>query len=141
MERIQQDRPDSPEHMRSDQSMENILHFKDELHSTDEREDQRTSDVPQHQTDLDSLFMHLEDSIVTYVKNKLKRFKQVLSSDYPECLQRQSEDETLMDGEDEEQRRSSREGLLKITLNFLRRMKQEELADCLQSSKTIITKV
>uniref|UniRef100_A0A665TLM8 NACHT domain-containing protein n=1 Tax=Echeneis naucrates TaxID=173247 RepID=A0A665TLM8_ECHNA len=33
---------------------------------------------------------------------------------------------------DEEQRRS-REAFLKITVNFLRRMKQEELADCLQS--------
>uniref|UniRef100_A0A3Q1JDM7 NACHT domain-containing protein n=1 Tax=Anabas testudineus TaxID=64144 RepID=A0A3Q1JDM7_ANATE len=39
----------------------------------------------------------------------------------------------MLDGEDEEQRRSSREAFVKITLNFLRRMKQEELADCLQS--------
>ncbi|XP_032363026.1 NACHT, LRR and PYD domains-containing protein 3-like [Etheostoma spectabile] len=37
------------------------------------------------------------------------------------------------EGEDEEQRRSSREAFLKITLHFLRRMKQEELADRLQS--------
>ncbi|XP_027881735.1 protein NLRC3-like [Xiphophorus couchianus] len=35
-------------------------------------------------------------------------------------------------GENEEQRRSSREAVLKITLNFLRRMKQEDLADHLQ---------
>ncbi|XP_039681968.1 uncharacterized protein LOC120575316 [Perca fluviatilis] len=39
----------------------------------------------------------------------------------------------VLDGEDKEQRRSSREAFLKITLHFLRRMKQEELADRLQS--------
>ncbi|XP_073340463.1 protein NLRC3-like [Pagrus major] len=39
----------------------------------------------------------------------------------------------MLDGEDEEQKRSSREAFLKITLNFLRGMKQEDLADCLQS--------
>uniref|UniRef100_A0A4W6FTS4 NACHT domain-containing protein n=1 Tax=Lates calcarifer TaxID=8187 RepID=A0A4W6FTS4_LATCA len=59
--------------------------------------------------------------------------QKVLSPDYPECLESQREDEEVLDGEDEEQRRSSREEFLKITLNFLRRMKQEELADCLQS--------
>uniref|UniRef100_A0A673A199 NACHT domain-containing protein n=1 Tax=Sphaeramia orbicularis TaxID=375764 RepID=A0A673A199_9TELE len=49
------------------------------------------------------------------------KFHQVLSTDCPECL------ESLSD-KDEEQRRSS-EAFLKITLNFLRRMKQEELAE------------
>ena len=44
-----------------------------------------------------------------------------------------------MDGVDEEQRRRGRKASLKIKLNFLRRMKQEELADCLQSSKRILT--
>ena len=48
-----------------------------------------------------------------------------------------SEDEEVVDSEEEEQRRSSREKFLKITLNFLRTMKQEALADCLQSSKRI----
>ncbi|XP_030014910.1 protein NLRC3-like, partial [Sphaeramia orbicularis] len=62
-----------------------------------------------------------EENICTFVKNELKKFHQVLSTDYPECL------ESLSD-EDEEQRRSS-EAFLKITLNFLSRMKQEELAE------------
>ncbi|XP_023821718.1 NACHT, LRR and PYD domains-containing protein 3-like [Oryzias latipes] len=44
----------------------------------------------------------------------------------------QREDEDELEAEDEEQR-SSRESLMKITVNFLRRMKQEELADRLQS--------
>uniref|UniRef100_A0A673A652 NACHT domain-containing protein n=1 Tax=Sphaeramia orbicularis TaxID=375764 RepID=A0A673A652_9TELE len=63
----------------------------------------------------------LEENICTFVKNELKKFHKVLSPDYPECLK------SLKD-EDEEQRRSS-EAFLKITLNFLRRMKQEELAE------------
>ncbi|XP_030265548.1 NACHT, LRR and PYD domains-containing protein 3-like [Sparus aurata] len=42
-------------------------------------------------------------------------------------------DSIFMDGEDEEQRRSSREASLRITLDFKKRMKQEELADCWQS--------
>ncbi|TDH15444.1 hypothetical protein EPR50_G00031610 [Perca flavescens] len=93
----------------------------------------------QQQTDLDSIFMLLEENIVTFVKNKLKKFQKVLSPDYPECLESQRKDEDVLDGEDEEQRRSSSEAFLKITLHFLRRMKQEELADRLKSSKTILT--
>ncbi|TDG95975.1 hypothetical protein EPR50_G00241780 [Perca flavescens] len=72
----------------------------------------------------------LEENIITYVKNELKKIQKLLSPDYPECSESQREDE------DEEQRRS-REAFLKITLHFLRRMKQDELADCLQRSKRI----
>uniref|UniRef100_UPI0037E88A4C NLR family CARD domain-containing protein 3-like n=1 Tax=Semicossyphus pulcher TaxID=241346 RepID=UPI0037E88A4C len=78
------------------------------------------------------LFQLLEENIVTFVKNELKRVQRVLSSDYPACLESQREDEEALDGEDEEQR-SSRDALLKITLHFLRRINQEELADRLQS--------
>ncbi|XP_034721760.1 protein NLRC3-like [Etheostoma cragini] len=103
------------------------------------RVDQESSEGPsgqsaqQHQTHLDSIFMLLEDNIFTFVKNELKKIQRVLSADYPECLESQRKDEEVLDGEDEEQRRSSREAFLKITLHFLRRMKQEELADLLQS--------
>ena len=75
------------------------------------------------------------------MKNELKKIKKVLSSDYPECLESQEEDTEVMDGEEEEKKRSSREAFLKITLTFLRRMKQEELADRLQSSKRIYLKI
>ncbi|KAM6952932.1 NLR family CARD domain-containing protein 3-like [Lycodopsis pacificus] len=44
----------------------------------------------------------------------------------------------MLDGEEEEQMRSSRDAILKITLNLLRRMKQEELADCLQSRTSAV---
>ncbi|XP_042287592.1 NLR family CARD domain-containing protein 3-like, partial [Thunnus maccoyii] len=103
------------------------------------RVDQESSEVPsgqsaqQHQTHLDSIFMLLEENIITFVKNELKKMQKVLSPDYPECLESQREDEEVLDGEEEEQRRSSREAFLKITLHLLRRMKQEELADRLQS--------
>ncbi|CAI5669552.1 unnamed protein product [Oreochromis niloticus] len=89
------------------------------------RVDQQSSEVPsgqsaqQHQTQLDSIFMLLEDNIITFVKNELKKIQKVLSPDYPECL--------------ESQRSSSREAIVKITVDFLRRMKQEELADHLQN--------
>ncbi|KAM3876258.1 protein NLRC3-like [Diretmus argenteus] len=125
--------------MKSNQSMEPPLHFKDGHHSTEQRVHQGRSEVPrgqsaqEHQTDLASIFMLLEENIVTFVKDELKRLR-VLSLDYPECLERQRED--VVDGEEEEQRRrtsTSREALLEITLDFLRRMKQEKLADSLQN--------
>ncbi|XP_067471877.1 NLR family CARD domain-containing protein 3-like isoform X3 [Thunnus thynnus] len=104
-----------------------------------QRVQQQSSEVPsdqsaqQHQTHLDSIFMLLEENIVTFVKNELKKVQRDLSPDYPECLESQSEDEEVLDSEDEEHKRSIREAFLKITLHFLRRMKQEELADRLQS--------
>ncbi|XP_041852952.1 NACHT, LRR and PYD domains-containing protein 12-like, partial [Melanotaenia boesemani] len=67
----------------------------------------------------------LEDNMITFVKKELKKIQKLLSPDYPECSE--------LEGEDEEQRKSSREALVKITVDFLRRMKQEELAELLQS--------
>ncbi|KAL7370081.1 hypothetical protein ABVT39_018466 [Epinephelus coioides] len=141
-ERIHQ-RPDSPApscvSFKSDRSMDKPISFK-----AGQQVDQESSEVPsgqsaqQHQTHLDSIFMLLEENILTFVKNELKKIQKVLGSDYPECLESQTEDEEVLEGEDEEQRRSSREAFLKITLHFLRRMKQEELADCLQS-RTVAT--
>uniref|UniRef100_A0AAZ1X9Z4 NACHT domain-containing protein n=1 Tax=Oreochromis aureus TaxID=47969 RepID=A0AAZ1X9Z4_OREAU len=109
--------------VRSDVSKPDPPHFSGEPGPT--RVEQQSSEVPsgqsaqQHQTQLDSIFMLLEDNIITFVKNELKKIQKVLSPDYPECL--------------ESQRSSSREAFVKITVDFLRRMKQEELADRLQS--------
>ncbi|TDH15480.1 hypothetical protein EPR50_G00031800 [Perca flavescens] len=104
--------------------------------------DQENSEVPsgqsaqQHQTHLDSIFMLLEEKIVTFVKNELKKIQKVLNPDYPECLESQREEE-----DEDEEHKSSREAFLKITLHFLRRIKQYELADRLQSSKRISLKI
>nr|XP_033504448.1 NLR family CARD domain-containing protein 3-like [Epinephelus lanceolatus] len=139
--RIQQQTPDSPGlgpgpgpscvSFKSDWSMDRPLGFKDETHYDIPRVQQQRSEVrigqsaQQRQTHLDSVLMLLEENIISFVKNELKKIQKVLSPDYPECLENQSEDEEVLDG--------SREAFLKITLNFLRRMKQEELVDCLQS--------
>uniref|UniRef100_A0A3Q4BP80 NACHT domain-containing protein n=1 Tax=Mola mola TaxID=94237 RepID=A0A3Q4BP80_MOLML len=72
------------------------------------------------------------NNIVTFVQNELKKFRKIVSSDYPGCSGMQSEDEEVLHCEEEEHRRSSREAFLKITVHFLRRMKQENLADFLQ---------
>ncbi|CAI5670182.1 unnamed protein product [Oreochromis niloticus] len=136
--------------VRSDRSKDQPPFFSAEPGPT--RVDQQSSEVPsghsaqQHQTQLDSIFVVctcttttvtsvlstvismllfvdqwilLEDNIITFVKKELKKIQKVLSPDYPECL--------------ESQRSSSREAFLKITVDFLRRLKQEELADRLQS--------
>ncbi|XP_029965808.1 NLR family CARD domain-containing protein 3-like [Salarias fasciatus] len=73
-----------------------------------------------------SLFQLLEDNMVAFMKEELKKMKKLLSPDYPACFGSEREDE------DEEQR-SSRESLVRMTLDFLRRMKQEELAERLRS--------
>ncbi|XP_024654368.2 NACHT, LRR and PYD domains-containing protein 3 isoform X1 [Maylandia zebra] len=87
----------------------------------------------QRQTHLDSVFMRLEDNIMMFVKNELKKTKKVLSPDDPETIKSQREDKEMFEGEDEDQRKSCREAFLKITLHFLRRLKQHEMADHLQS--------
>uniref|UniRef100_A0A8C5DD20 NLR family CARD domain-containing protein 3-like n=1 Tax=Gouania willdenowi TaxID=441366 RepID=A0A8C5DD20_GOUWI len=74
----------------------------------------------------DSIFTLLEDNIISFVKAELKHMQRIVDGDDPECS------ESQMEGEDEEQRRS-REAFLNITLYFLKRMKQEELAERLQS--------
>ncbi|XP_077952840.1 protein NLRC3-like [Gasterosteus aculeatus] len=132
-----QQRGKSPEprclSMKSDHSMGQWFNFNDGRRSYDPEEDQESSEVPtgpsaqQHQTHLDSIFMLLEENILTFVKNELKKIQKVVSSDYPECLEKEDEEEL-----DEEQRRS-REAFVKISVHFLRRMKQEDLAERLQS--------
>ncbi|XP_076875292.1 NLR family CARD domain-containing protein 3-like isoform X2 [Brachyhypopomus gauderio] len=74
---------------------------------------------------LESVFKELEHKIISLVKNELKRFKNLLSADYPACTERQVEDE--------EDQSSVREGALKITLHVLRNMNQTDLANTLQT--------
>ncbi|XP_051277172.1 protein NLRC3 isoform X2 [Dicentrarchus labrax] len=130
--------------MKSDQSREPPLVFKDGCSFPEMKTDQTRSEDPtddsarMHKSDLDSIFMVLEENIVTFVKNELKKFKRVLTPDDPKCLEKKREDEDVIDTEEEEEhRRRSREAFLKITLNFLRRMKQDVLADCLQNKSPV----
>ncbi|KAK2897129.1 NLR family CARD domain-containing protein 3-like isoform X1 [Channa argus] len=113
----------------------NIITNYNLSHSPDIIVDQQSSEDPSDQSaqnQLDSIFMLLEDNIVTFVKKELKKIQKSLSPDYSECVVSKRKDKEVLGGEDEEQRRSSREAFLNITVNFLRQMKQQELADCLQ---------
>uniref|UniRef100_A0A3B3X9X3 B30.2/SPRY domain-containing protein n=1 Tax=Poecilia mexicana TaxID=48701 RepID=A0A3B3X9X3_9TELE len=76
------------------------------------------------------LFQLLENNIVTFVKHELRKMHKVLSQHKPPSLETENED--VMEEAFEKEMRNSKEAFEKITLNFLRRMKQEELADRLQ---------
>uniref|UniRef100_A0AAZ1X7X3 B30.2/SPRY domain-containing protein n=1 Tax=Oreochromis aureus TaxID=47969 RepID=A0AAZ1X7X3_OREAU len=118
--------------MKSDRSMIQPITFSNRERSVDTGVLQ-SSETLSGQSDLDSIFTTLEENMFSFLKNELKKMRKVMLSDYPEWLECQREDEEVLEAEDEEQRRSSRESFLKITLHFLRRMKQEKLAECLQS--------
>lgn len=79
----------------------------------------------------------LEDKILSFVRTELKKLKMVLSSDYTKHSMSQTKDESVLDDEDSEQSKISRELFLKLALEFLRRINQIDLADHLLSSKTI----
>ncbi|XP_034713614.1 protein NLRC3-like [Etheostoma cragini] len=137
---VKQERPDSPGpnclSIKSDRSMSEPIEFKNEP-IVETRAHRKRSEVlsnrpvQKHRQNLDSIFMVLEENIVTFVKNELKKYKNVLESS--ECLERLNEDDEVMEGEKEEQRSSNRDAFMTLTLNFLRNMKQEQLADSLLS--------
>ncbi|XP_055082581.1 NACHT, LRR and PYD domains-containing protein 14-like isoform X3 [Periophthalmus magnuspinnatus] len=110
------------ESLRSDWSMESPPVFAND---PVEQQGPEVSNGQHHQTQLDSIFKLLEEDIFTFVQKELKKLHKVLSTDYPEFLE-------PVEDEDEEQRSSS-EAVLKITLNFLRRMNKKELAERLWS--------
>ncbi|XP_039477705.1 NLR family CARD domain-containing protein 3-like [Oreochromis aureus] len=114
---------------------ESVLHnSSDELDSVNKTFDEESSEVPsdqsaqQHQSCLDSMFMLLEDNIITFVKNELKKIQKILC---PNNSESQMEEETLLGGEGEDQR--NREALVKLALHFLRTMKKDDWADRLQN--------
>ncbi|MEQ2315847.1 hypothetical protein AMECASPLE_026624, partial [Ameca splendens] len=127
-----------PSHVsfKSNKSTGRLIDFKSDKAST-KIVDQQNSEVPsgpsaqQHQTQLDSIFMPLQDNIMTFVKNELKKTQKVLSPDYPEGLESQSDGEVLE--VEDEKLKNSREALRNITVDFLKNMNQEELAERLQS--------
>ncbi|XP_075315896.1 uncharacterized protein LOC142375637 [Odontesthes bonariensis] len=129
-------RPDSPVpscvSMRSDGSMFEPPDFKGQNPSeTELQEVARDRSSQEQHRDLDSVFMLLEENIFTSVKAELKMFQSCLSSDQ-ESTKSLWKDEEVDDGKREE-KWSLRQALLKITLHHLRRIKQEKLADDLQS--------
>ncbi|KAF4070194.1 hypothetical protein AMELA_G00295930, partial [Ameiurus melas] len=64
------------------------------------------------------------------IKNELKRFRKLLSPDYPACTEREVEDE--------EDLQSIRDGALKITLHVLKNMNHTDLANTLHNKLTSV---
>ncbi|KAB5566009.1 hypothetical protein PHYPO_G00248120 [Pangasianodon hypophthalmus] len=120
-------RSDSPEpscvSMKSDASMDHPLHFRNRDSSTDVRLQKKKLNISRNQ--LESIFKELEHKVITLIKNELKRFRKLLSPDYPACTEREMEDE--------EDLHSVREGALKITLHVLKNMNHTDLANTLHN--------
>ncbi|XP_072320757.1 NACHT, LRR and PYD domains-containing protein 3-like [Eucyclogobius newberryi] len=83
--------------------------------------EEERAEGPRGDCDLDSVFKRLEEQVLDYVKQQLQRLHRLLASDYPECSESEEEE-------------PSREAVLNITLDFLRRMDQEQLVQRLQNN-------
>ncbi|KAK7144156.1 hypothetical protein R3I94_010553 [Phoxinus phoxinus] len=113
--------------MKSDRSIDHPPGFSLGVSSADVSHRQKESNSTTDKKQLDSIFNDLEDKIISLMKNKLKRFKRLLSLDYPAFSDREEEDEGQIG-----------EGVLKITLTTLRMMNQTDLANMLQTSKSSV---
>ncbi|XP_030646400.1 NACHT, LRR and PYD domains-containing protein 12-like [Chanos chanos] len=131
----QQDRSDSPVpscvSMKSDGSMGPPPAFReggipdDQSIKKEETQTEMSSfHSDQNLKDVNSIFEILERKMINFVKSELKSFQRIVSEDISECFDGLKEDEI-----------SAREGVLKITLHFLRNMNHTDLADKLEKSK------
>ncbi|XP_046902067.1 protein NLRC3-like isoform X5 [Hypomesus transpacificus] len=136
-----QQRPASPVpscvSMKSDRSMEPPFKFSDGGGPSNEEGDQQEKSESDQSPleDLSSIFTVLEETVIRFVKEELKRMKRILSSDFPEGLESQRKDQEVVDHEYQKQESCAREGALKITLHVLRNMNQKELADTLEKNE------
>ncbi|MEQ2245188.1 hypothetical protein ILYODFUR_025016 [Ilyodon furcidens] len=89
-----------------------------------------------HEINFSSVFKILEEDILNFAKNELKIFHKILSQDYPESFESQ-EVEVVTFGTEEE-KLNIKEAFLKITLEFMKNMKQEELGHALLN-KSVVT--
>ncbi|XP_060776921.1 NACHT, LRR and PYD domains-containing protein 3-like isoform X2 [Neoarius graeffei] len=124
-------RSDSPEpscvSMKSEMSVGRLAAFRDRDGSADVRPQKKKSNINRSQ--LESIFKELEHKVIAVIQKELKRFKKLLSPDSPACSEREVEDE--------EDQSSIREGVLKITLHFLKNMNHTDLAHTLQNKSAI----
>ncbi|XP_076835963.1 NACHT, LRR and PYD domains-containing protein 3-like isoform X2 [Brachyhypopomus gauderio] len=119
---IHRERSDSPEpscvSMKSELSMNPPLALREEECCSDES-------VQKEKIGLINRNHELEHKVISLVKKELKKFKNLLTPDYPAC--------PGAEVEDEQDQSSVREGALKITLHVLRNMKHTGLANTLQT--------
>ncbi|XP_060776844.1 NLR family CARD domain-containing protein 3-like [Neoarius graeffei] len=129
---IQGKRSDSPEpscvSMKSDWSVERPLNFTDTDCAPDLRPQKNKSKITENF--LSVSYQDLEDKFITVIKKELKRFKKLLSPDYLAC----SDSEV----EDEKDQSSVREGVLKITLHFLKNMNHKDLTHTLKNKLVFV---
>ncbi|XP_062372271.1 NLR family CARD domain-containing protein 3-like [Sardina pilchardus] len=115
--------------MKSDKSENRDINFQhDDMTdgSSGQMEKCKPDAVSDHftQGDLKHIFQLLEEKIIDFVKNELKRFKKIVSPDYRENFDDKEQDES-----------DAREGALKMALHFLRNMEQNNIADKLQENE------
>ncbi|CAL8279979.1 unnamed protein product [Merluccius merluccius] len=134
--RVQQERADSPGpscvSMKSDCSMDHPPDLKDGYQSIEKRTD--ASDVlSEFRVKFSLMFVLLqraEEDAHAFLDKELKKLWRGLFPDYPQCSESQKEEEEeVVDGKKEVQRRRAIEGVVDITKLCLMEMNQEELAD------------
>ncbi|KAK0136778.1 NLR family CARD domain-containing protein 3 [Merluccius polli] len=85
------------------------------------------------------LLQRAEENAHAFLDKELKKLWRGHFPDYPQCSESQmEEDEEVVDGDDEEQRRRAIEGVIDITVLCMKQLKQEDLADCLQSKHVAV---
>ncbi|KAK0140537.1 NLR family CARD domain-containing protein 3 [Merluccius polli] len=138
--RVQQEKADSPGpscvSMKSDRSMKEPVRFKDGNQSVEKRQHQERSKVTSAQSVQQyptELIQRAEEDAHAFLDKELKKLWRAHFPDYPQCSESQREEEEVLDGEEEDQRRRAIEGVVDITVLCLKQLKQEELADFLQS--------
>ncbi|XP_072560254.1 NACHT, LRR and PYD domains-containing protein 6-like isoform X2 [Paramormyrops kingsleyae] len=123
-ERVLTERAGSPApscvSMKSDWSMNPPLAFREGPFPTGQRDQVKRCHSYPHREDL------------SISKDELRRFRRYLDQNYPECSESQVEEDDDLDSDGQMQKACGREGALKITLNNLSTMEQNDLPDMLE---------
>ncbi|XP_073729946.1 NLR family CARD domain-containing protein 3-like [Misgurnus anguillicaudatus] len=106
--------------MKSDDSMDCPIKF-----SSEDMSKMRVGSTSFDKKQMDSVFQELENKIISLIRSELKIFKRLLSPDDPASSEREEEDDKHLS--------RVREGLLKITLHVLKKMKHTDIANKLQT--------
>ncbi|KAI5090939.1 NACHT, LRR and PYD domains-containing protein 12 isoform X3 [Silurus meridionalis] len=112
--------------MKSDQSMESPIELRDSGSSTVLRSQKKKL----NNTELGSIFKDVEHKMFTIIKNELKRYKKLLTSECPE-----------VDVKDEGDLEVVNDAVLKITLHVLKNTKHVDLANALNNKLDPVSEI
>ncbi|KAJ0061397.1 hypothetical protein NL108_018299 [Boleophthalmus pectinirostris] len=87
--------------------------------SPEPREDPEGPESQSSESEVDEVFQVLEEQVLRFVQQQLQRLHRLLASDYPECSESEEEESSEV---------------LNITLDFLKKMDKEHLAQRLRNS-------